>query len=528
MSERRKSINAGEMKDGDTKWIDIQKKTFTKWLNNHLSRKNFPTLNVLEEEFTDGINLMHIVNALYNVPIPKYKKDPKLTAHKIDNINLALEMVEKAKIKTNFLKNTHLLDKDLKMILGMAWSIILDYAIKGISEGDSTAKEGLLLWVQKKTQNYKHVDPPKVRNFTTDWRNGLALCALIHRHMPQLINYDSLEPKNAVENITMAFDIAEKELGIPRLLDVEDLTTERPDERAVMTYVSEFFHRFAGQGQKEIAARRAANFAKFARSMFERQNDYERRAKSLVDWADGAIRGFSEFKFGETLEEAKTASDGLRAFIVGEQPPKVGEKIDVENLLAEIQTELKINGRAPYQPPHELTLESVENMFDRLNEASRKFALDVRENRFRFIKKAEHGIPPEKMQEIKDSFSHFDHDKNGHMDRDEFKAACVALDVPFTDDKTFEETFTRIATDGTVDEASYTKYMCSLSEDKDTPEQIKESFKLLADGRDIVTAQQLATPPLDADDAAFLGDMMDKKENGFDYNSYVDFVFNGV
>jgi hypothetical protein len=49
--------------------------------------------------------------------------------HKLDNIALALKMVEDAQVKTNFLKSVHLADKDLKMILGMIWAIILDFQV---------------------------------------------------------------------------------------------------------------------------------------------------------------------------------------------------------------------------------------------------------------------------------------------------------------------------------------------------------------------------------------------------------------
>ena len=69
------------------------------------------------------------------------------------------------------------------------------------------------------------------------------------------------------------------------LLEVEDLTgTERPDERSVMTYISEFFHRFASQDIRENAARRVNKFMRFMRSMEDRENQYESRARELIDW----------------------------------------------------------------------------------------------------------------------------------------------------------------------------------------------------------------------------------------------------
>jgi hypothetical protein len=73
--------------------------------------------------------------------------------------------------------------------------------------------------------------PPAITNFTNNWKSGMAFCALIHRHQSGLIDYDSLNMANAADNLELAFSVAEG-LGIPRLLDVGDLRTEKPDERS--------------------------------------------------------------------------------------------------------------------------------------------------------------------------------------------------------------------------------------------------------------------------------------------------------
>ena len=95
-----------------------------------MRKKGFDALNDVTTEFDTGINLMRVVNALYDLPIPKHNKNPKMRPQQADNLVLAFNMVEEAKIKTNFLKSTHLMDHDQKMILGMIWAIILDYQIK--------------------------------------------------------------------------------------------------------------------------------------------------------------------------------------------------------------------------------------------------------------------------------------------------------------------------------------------------------------------------------------------------------------
>ena len=60
-----------------------------------------------------------------------------------------------------------------------------------------------------------------VQNFNSSWRNGLAFNAIIHKHRPDLIDYNSLRPGQHVANLNHAFDVAEKVLGLPRLLDAE-------------------------------------------------------------------------------------------------------------------------------------------------------------------------------------------------------------------------------------------------------------------------------------------------------------------
>ncbi len=66
--------------------------------------------------------------------------------------------------------------------------------------------------------SYEEVE---VTNFHTSWRDGLALCAIINRHRPDILNYDDCDPEKPLENLATAINVAEKELGITRLVDPE-------------------------------------------------------------------------------------------------------------------------------------------------------------------------------------------------------------------------------------------------------------------------------------------------------------------
>jgi len=82
-------------------WVAVQKKTFTKWTNSHL-KKVGATIDDVQLEFDNGIKLMQLIKALYAVEVPKHNANPKMRPHKLDNLQLAFNMIEKAHIKTNF------------------------------------------------------------------------------------------------------------------------------------------------------------------------------------------------------------------------------------------------------------------------------------------------------------------------------------------------------------------------------------------------------------------------------------------
>lgn len=200
----------------DPAWEKQQRKSFTAWCNSHLKKAETQIDNI-EEDFRNGLKLMLLLEVISGETLPKPDRG-KMRFHKIANVNKALDFIVSKDVKLVSIGAEEIVDGNTKMTLGLIWTIILRFAIQNIEVETSTAKEGLLLWCQRKTAPYKNVN---VQNFHSSWKDGLAFCALIHRHRPDLIDYSSLSRTDPIKNLNLAFDVAEQHLNIPKMLDAE-------------------------------------------------------------------------------------------------------------------------------------------------------------------------------------------------------------------------------------------------------------------------------------------------------------------
>lgn len=171
----------------------------------------------------------------------------------------------------------------------------------------------------------------------------------------------------------LAFDIASKGIGIPDLLDVEDVCdVAKPDERSLMTYIAYWFHAFSQMERVENAGRRVEKFVTNMQSAWEMQNSFERRVRELLRQIAAQRLEWDEAKFEGTYADAKDQLNHLMVYKKKEKRNWVAEKSDLAALLGNIKTKMSTYRLRPYEPPPELRLEVLDREWALLMQDERK------------------------------------------------------------------------------------------------------------------------------------------------------------
>ncbi|KAM9853603.1 alpha-actinin-4 [Aulostomus maculatus] len=353
----------------DPAWERQQRKTFTAWCNSHL-RKAGTQIENIEEDFRDGLKLMLLLEVISGERLPKPERG-KMRVHKINNVNKALDFIASKGVKLVSIGAEEIVDGNAKMTLGMIWTIILRFAIQDISVEETSAKEGLLLWCQRKTAPYKNVN---VQNFHISWKDGLAFNALIHRHRPELIDYDKLRKDDPVTNLNNAFEVAEKYLDIPKMLDAEDIVnTARPDEKAIMTYVSSFYHAFSGAQKAETAANRICKVLAVNQENEHLMEDYEKLASDLLEWIRRTIPWLENRAPEKTMGEMQQKLEDFRDYRRVHKPPRVQEKCQLEINFNTLQTKLRLSNRPAFMPSEGRMVSDINGAWHNLEGAEKGY-----------------------------------------------------------------------------------------------------------------------------------------------------------
>uniref|UniRef100_A0A8D2AE88 Plectin n=1 Tax=Sciurus vulgaris TaxID=55149 RepID=A0A8D2AE88_SCIVU len=294
----------------------VQKKTFTKWVNKHLIKAQ-RHIGDLYEDLRDGHNLISLLEVLSGDSLPREKG--RMRFHKLQNVQIALDYLRHRQVKLVNIRNDDIADGNPKLTLGLIWTIILhfqisDIQVSGQSE-DMTAKEKLLLWSQRMVEGYQGL---RCDNFTSSWRDGRLFNAIIHRHKPMLIDMNKVYHQSNLENLDQAFSVAERDLGVTRLLDPEDVDVPQPDEKSIITYVSSLYDAMPRVPGAQDGVR--------ANELQLRWQEYRELVLLLLQWIRHHTAAFEERKFPASFEEIEILWCQFLKFKETELPAKEADK----------------------------------------------------------------------------------------------------------------------------------------------------------------------------------------------------------
>uniref|UniRef100_H0ZL45 Spectrin beta, non-erythrocytic 5 n=1 Tax=Taeniopygia guttata TaxID=59729 RepID=H0ZL45_TAEGU len=308
---------------------------------------------------------MKLLELLSGEDLPKPSRG-KMRVHFLENNSKAITFLKSKQVQVKVIGPENIVDGDRTLILGLIWIIILRFQISSIKLDKEEfggradvlfANEALLLWCQHKTASYSNVS---VKDFSKSWSDGLAFNALIHAHRPDLIHYSSLRQDQPIKNLNNAFDVAEKEFGISKLLDAEDVAVPYPDERSIMTYVSLYYHYFSRLKQGQTIQKRLNKIVFFLKEIDDLKFQYEQMVSDLLKWIKQKVMELDDRHFPNSLQEMWLLMANFKTFRTVEKPPKYQEKGMIEAHLFNIRTKQRANNQRPYLPPEGKMLQDVE------------------------------------------------------------------------------------------------------------------------------------------------------------------------
>ncbi|XP_045076767.1 spectrin beta chain, non-erythrocytic 4-like isoform X1 [Coregonus clupeaformis] len=362
----------------------VQKKTFTKWVNSHLARVSCRIAD-LYNDLRDGYMLTRLLEVLSGEMLPRPTRG-RMRIHCLENVDKALQFLKEQRVHLENVGSHDIVDGNHRLTLGLIWTIILRFQIQVIKiECDDnretrSAKDALLLWCQMKTAGYSEVH---IQNFTTCWRDGLAFNALIHRHRPDLIEFHKLIRSNATYNLQQAFNIAEQNLGLTKLLDPEDVNTENPDEKSIITYVVSYYHYFSKMKALRVEGKRVGKVLDNAIEGQKMIDRYEALASELLEWIEKTIGIISNQKFANSLTGVQQQLQAFTTYCTIEKPIKFQEKGNLEVLLFTIQSKLRANNQKPYVPHEGKLISDINKAWERLEKAEHERGVALRQELIR-------------------------------------------------------------------------------------------------------------------------------------------------
>ena len=213
-----------------------QARVFTRWLNSFLAERQLSVTDIFSD-LADGIKLLNLLEILTgetvrSVTDRKINRRPRMRIQMIENCNSVVSFVKKKGIPLVNIGGQDIVDGNHNLILGLIFTLILHFGLKfsvaHSASGKNTPKQNLLAWCALALPN-----GPEVREFSSSWRDGKALCRIVNHFRPELLSLGDVGD-DARSNVELALSAGEA-AGISRVVEVEDVVREGgPDEKSMI------------------------------------------------------------------------------------------------------------------------------------------------------------------------------------------------------------------------------------------------------------------------------------------------------
>jgi len=382
-----------------------QRKTFTMWANSKLIAGGHDPIGVenMADEFTDGTVLTYLLEVLTGKEIRGINRKPKFAIQMSQNLAIVWKFMAKEDIELGGINSTDIQGGNEKIVLALLWRYIMKYDL------EEDAQDALLEWVQPRTEEHK-----AVQNFTSSWKDGIAICALFDSMRPGILDMAEITANegDVEEHLAQAFELFEEHFGVPKMLEVQDLMIAKPDKKSIMTYIAAIKAACARDEAAQEAAKESANEghkckgeelfqqgnAKYAQAAADDTSCLEDIVKdAITDFEDseGTQERYDEIikesldklvdaserydkaaeKFAAAKDEFSQVDDGACADRVVDCDNKISEvnqhKIELEQeLLRRLQEEMKhAKGKKMLQQGNEKLDEAIQMAGGALEEA---------------------------------------------------------------------------------------------------------------------------------------------------------------
>uniref|UniRef100_A0A034V3U6 Dystrophin, isoforms A/C/F/G/H n=1 Tax=Bactrocera dorsalis TaxID=27457 RepID=A0A034V3U6_BACDO len=225
---------------------DIQKKTFTKWINSHLLKTQCTPVNDLFEDLRDGHRLLALLSVLTQSQLKPERG--RMRVHHINNINKVIQVIQEHGVKLVNISSDDIVAGNPKLTLGLIWLIALEFNGQNLvkSQSSNGVEKSLLAWARQFTEPYGL----QLHDFSSSWADGRAFLIVLNAHLED-IDLSAALTKHPLARLRTAFDLAHKYFKIEKLLDPEDVHTHKPDNKSIQMYVMCLYHAMESRRSRE-------------------------------------------------------------------------------------------------------------------------------------------------------------------------------------------------------------------------------------------------------------------------------------